>query len=318
MKRVAWKAAVVAAAMFFPAPVVKAQDSPEAVAQKILAQAREAAGGDAKLKSVQSLSVNGKARRQIRMMMGAGSEPSQPSAPTIQENDFEVDILAPDKYVRRDTREVMNGAATVIIHSGFNGDKPIQRAETIGELPVNPNQMMQGDPATRLRANRQSFLRIWLGFAFEAPAAYALSFRSLGNHSVNNATYDVVEVSGPDNFSAKLYFDAALHRMTMIRYRAPGGQQIMRMGGGPPPGQAPPQGGNPPAGEGQQMVFQRPTGPAAEAEFEIVFSDFKAVDGIQLPHKIRRSMNGEVNDETEIKKYKVNSNPKADKFKTTD
>lgn len=296
-----------------------AQDSPEAAAQKILAQAREAAGGDTKLKTVQSLTFGGKSRRAMRMMvMGSGGGGGgQGQAPTMQEADFEVDILAPDKYVRRDTREVMNGAATIISHLGFNGDQLIQRMETIGDLPVSPNRQMQGDAAIALRNGKQAFLRSWLGWLFEPPAAYGLTYRSAGTEDVNNVKCDVVEATGPDNFAAKLYFDAQSHRLSLIRYRAPGGMQMTRMGG-PPPGQgadAPP----PPAGEGQQQrVFQRPSGPAPEADFEIEFSNHKVVDGVQVPHKITRKMNGEINEETEIKKFKINSNPKADKFKTTD
>ncbi len=309
----------------------RAQDSPEAAAQKIISQAREALGGDAKFKSVQSLSYNGKSRRMVRrMMMGPGGENAAPPAPTLQENDFEVDVLTPDKYVRRDTRELNfnNNIATLISHVGFSGDTPIQRTEAIGDLPFNPNQMQFGgggpDAAAQLRAAKQGFVRAWLGFAFELPAAYGLTYRSVGPETVNNTAYDVVEASGPDNFSTKLYFDAGSHRLAMIRYKAQvpqGGPQFVRMGGPPPGGQQPggaPPTGTPPPGEGQQRVFQRPAGPMQDVEVEVTFSDYKAVDGIQLPHKIRRSTNGEMNEETEVKKFKINSNPKADKFKTSE
>lgn len=313
---------VVLAQTMLPGGFVAAQDSPEAAAQKILAQAREAAGGDAKLKAVQSLTFGGKSKRAMRMMMGpGGGGGGQGQAPTMQEADFEVDILAPDKYVRRDTREVMNGAATIISHLGFNGDKLIQRMETIGDLPFQPNMGQGSDPAMQsalVRNAKQGFLRSWLGWALEPPAAYGLTYRSTGTEDVNNVKYDVVEAAGPDSFTAKLYFDAQSHRLALIRYRASGGMQMTRMSGGPPPGQGadvP----TPPAGEGQQQrVFQRPSGPAPEADFEIEFSNHKLVDGIQVPHKITRKMNGEVNEETEIRKFKINSNPKADKFKTTE
>jgi len=315
-----WLAPALALACSLPA---HAQDSPEVAAQKIMAQAREALGGDTKLKSVQSLSYNGKLKRQVRrMMMGAGGENAAPPAPILQENDFEVDVLMPDKYVRRDTREVNfnDNVATLISHLGFNGDAPIQYTETIGDSQSNSNQMQLGggDAAGLLRASKQGFARAWLGFAFELPTTYGLMYRSTGQETVNNTAYDVVEASGAENFTTRLYYDAASHRLAMIRYKAQvpqGRPQFVRMGG-PPPGSAPPA-GTPPAGEGQQQrVFQRPTGPMQEVEVEVVFSDYKAVDGIQLPHKMRRSTNGELNEETEIKKYKVNSNPKADKFKT--
>jgi hypothetical protein len=316
MKGLAWKAAVVSAAMYIAAPMVKAQDSPEAAAQKILAQARAAAGGEAKLKGVQSLSYSAKSRATMRMMMmGPGGSGAGNPQPQMQESEFEVDILAPDKYVRKDQREVMNGQATIISHTGFNGDSLIQRREVIGDLPLNPN-MTPPDPAAAVRRAKQNFLRDWMGWLFEPPAAYGLTYRSAGNETVNGTAYEVIEVAGPDNFSAKLYFESNVHRIGMIRYRAPGAPQFTRMGG-PPPGQGQAQGGNPPAEGQRQMVFQPgPAGPDVDAE--IVFSDFKPVDGILLPHKMRRTTNGELSSETEIKKYKVNSTPKADKFKTTE
>jgi hypothetical protein len=294
-----------------------AQDSAEATAQKIVAQAREAAGGAAKLKSVQSLSVSGKSRWQVRMSFGGPGGPGGQAPPaSLMEGEFELDVLAPDKYVRRDTREVMGGQATIIIHSGFNGDRPIQRTETIGDLPMNPNMPFgAGDPAMRLRRARQEFLRNWMGWLFEPPPAYGITLRGAGSESMGGANYDVIEAAGSDNLSARLYFDTTTHRLALLRYKGASMPQMVRMVG-PPPGQ----GVNPPPPpEGQpQTALQRPSSPAAEVEVEVSFSDFKAADGILLPHRIQRRVNGEVLEETEIKKYKVNSNPKADRFKTTE
>lgn len=317
MTRVRFSCALILGAMlaFGTAVRTAAQDSPEAQAQAILKQARDAAGGDAKLKAVQSLNFSGKSKRVTRMMIGGGSGGAQP-APMIQESDFEVDVLAPDKYVRKDTREIMNGQATIISHRGFNGETPIQRIETIGDAPNFQQQQQRPDPVAAVRNAKQEFLRSWLGWALEPPAGFGVTYRSAGAEDVNNTKYNVVEATAPDNFSAKLYFDAATHRLGMIRYKAPG-MQMMRMSGSPP-------GATPPAdGQPTQQVFTRqgPAGggaPGPETEIEIAFSDYKAVDGIQLPHKIRRTSNGEMVEETELKRFRINPNLKADKFKTTD
>ena len=326
VRRVA--AAFLAAVVALGGAAVAAQESADAQAQAILKQAREALGGEAKLKGVNSLTYNGKAKRTMRMMMmgAGGGEGQQQAQPTVSENDFEVDILAPDKYVRRDTREVMNGQATVISHVGFNGEELIQRNEVIGELPMQPNFGRNPDPAAAVRRSKQDFLRTWMGFMLEPASAYGVSYKGLGAETVNGTSYDVVEATAPENFTVKIYFDTASKRPAMIRYRAAGAQPMrMSMGGGPAGGGAPSgtwQGQTPPAqGQGQgsqQQVFQRTSGPTPEADFQIAFSDYKLVDGIQLPHKITRSTNGEVNDETTIRRFRVNSNPKADKFKTKD
>ncbi len=279
-----------------------AQDSPESQGQKILAQAREAAGGEAKLRAVQSLAWSGKSRRQVMMRMGGGGGGEGQSM--MREAEFESEALLPDKYQRKDTTEIMNGSATMISTSGFNGDALIQKMETIGEVPNfmsgNPPTPTAEENAQRVRRMKQDFVRQWMGWLFEPPASLGITFRSAGQEDSKGVKLDVVEASGPDQFNAKLYFDSASHRLVKIRYRAPQPrmQRVMMGGGGRAEGPPPPQ------------------EPPADADYESNYSDFRAVDGIQIPHKIVRTMNGEPADETELKKVRINPNLKPDRFKT--
>jgi hypothetical protein len=54
--------------------------------------------------------------------------------------------------------------------------------------------------------------------------------------------------------------------------------------------------------------------PAQQATFEMRFGDYKNIDGIQLPHEITRSVNGQTNEEWTVKSYKVNASFKNDTF----
>ncbi len=47
---------------------------------------------------------------------------------------------------------------------------------------------------------------------------------------------------------------------------------------------------------------------------ELRFNDYREVEGLRLPHRISQAVNGEVNEEWEIKKYEINPQFKADKF----
>ena len=47
---------------------------------------------------------------------------------------------------------------------------------------------------------------------------------------------------------------------------------------------------------------------------EMHLAEYKAVNGIKLPHLITRGTNGETNEEWVIKSYKVNPNLKANTF----
>ena len=92
------------------AAVPEARQKPEATA--ILAQAREALGGEAKLTAVKNFVVTGRTRR----IQGSNLVPVE----------FEIAVEFPDKYVRKDEIPAQESGPT---SNGFNGEEMI-------ELPV--------------------------------------------------------------------------------------------------------------------------------------------------------------------------------------
>jgi hypothetical protein len=76
------------------------------------------------------------------------------------------------------------------------------------------------------------------------------------------------------------------------------------MRGGPPPAGAAPAGGGRPAGAG-------PSAPgAAPPELRVYFADYRDVDGIQLPFRLRRATGADTTEETTFDRFKIN--PKID------
>ena len=57
---------------------------------------------------------------------------------------------------------------------------------------------------------------------------------------------------------------------------------------------------------------RRPRGQPITIETHL--SDYKAVNGIKLPHLITRGVNGQTNEEWEIKSFKINPSLKANTF----
>jgi hypothetical protein len=53
---------------------------------------------------------------------------------------------------------------------------------------------------------------------------------------------------------------------------------------------------------------------AAQATIEMYMSEYKVVNGVRLPHVISRGSEGLVQEELEIKSYKINPNFKANTF----
>ena len=54
--------------------------------------------------------------------------------------------------------------------------------------------------------------------------------------------------------------------------------------------------------------------PPQPITIETHLSEYKAVNGIKLPHLITRGVNGQTNEEWEIKNYRINPNLKQNTF----
>src|SRR5262245_27456573 len=78
---------------------------------KVLADVREALGGDKKLAAITSLTVTGQSSR-------ASGDTSSPPA------DFEMALQLPDKFMKKEVVAVINGM-TLARTSGFNGPELI-------------------------------------------------------------------------------------------------------------------------------------------------------------------------------------------------
>ena len=71
------------------------------------------------------------------------------------------------------------------------------------------------------------------------------------------------------------------------------------------------------AGKQTRRPADAPTQAEAEAsnvEVRWIASDFRNVNGITLPHRITRSTGGQITEEIELQKVKVNPTLKPDKF----
>jgi len=79
---------------------------------------------------------------------------------------------------------------------------------------------------------------------------------------------------------------------------------VMRPGAGGPPPMTPE--------EVQKRVAEMQRNPPPLGNFAMHLSDYKKVDGVNLPHRIETSLDGEPNEEWTIEKFKVNPQIKAD------
>ena len=151
--------------------------------------------------------------------------------------------------------------------------------------------------------------RTLLGIMPNSPVLSALTFTHVAEAEAPNGVADVIDVSGPDNFRARLFIDQKEHRPLMLSYmmRQPRMRQMT----------APPQFKN---DEERRAYFEEmrkkfeaePPPPLVEAN--VFYTDYRKVDGVMLPHKISRQVEGKVQEEWTIEKYKLNVPLKAEQF----
>jgi hypothetical protein len=121
---------------------------------------------------------------------------------------------------------------------------------------------------------------------------------------------DVLEIRPAEGQPTRLFLDQSTHMPLMMTNTAAGGRGgFGRRGAGPDA--ATPQGGVPTPNDGPRRGGASGGQPIT---IETHLSEYKAVNGIKLPHLITRGVNGQTNEEWEIKSFRVNPSLKANTF----
>ena len=129
---------------------------------------------------------------------------------------------------------------------------------------------------------------------------------------------DVLEVRPAEGPATRIFLDQSTHMPLMTTTTAGGGRGGFGRRGGAPDGAAAPQGQAPPPPPAAPAPADAPRrgGPQGgqPITIETHLSDYKAVNGVKLPHLITRGVNGQTNEEWEIKSFRINQNLKANTF----
>jgi hypothetical protein len=274
---------------------VSANDDAAAKAQAILAQARAALGNEAKLKSLQSLTITGTLHRVLgnRDLNG----------------EVQLDILLPDYTMKAETlapmpgaemtmTEVLNGAEVWTDQSSGHGGGMV----VIRRGPDTP----QGKELAKASV-RADVTRLWLGLLLNAPTSSGVTYSFAGEAEAPDGKANVLDVKGANNFTARLFLDQKTHRLLMLTYQARKPRLMTNTFSG---------GARPSEEEMQKRLKEAEAEAAAQplVEYQIRFSDYKEEGGIAFPHRITKSINEEINEEWELAKFKLNPGLKPEKF----
>jgi len=274
-------------------------------AQEILKQARQAIGGDEQLQKIQGLQINGQYRRVFgdRQMGG----------------DREISILLPNKYLVEDAMNAGGLSTAMISFRGLNGDQAwsgnsgggggmVFRIAGPGGQQASPEQM----EAMLKRIYTAEFSRYLLAMILTPPPSLAVEYKYAGESEVEDLKADVIDVSGPDNFSVRVFFDKASHLPLLLSYRGPKPRVVTmtRQAGAP----AKPEDIKKAREEAEKKMHAEAPAVPEEVDFYIRLSGHKKVAGLTLPHKLTFLTENEVSEEFEISKYQMNPQFKADHF----
>ena len=272
-------------------------------AEEVIKQAREAIGGE-RLQKIESLYINGQYRRAFGDRQMAG--------------DREISISLPDKYLVEDSMTPGGMATSFTNTRGLNGERAWSGSSGGGGMIIRMNGPGGAQPtpeqmeAAQRRMYQAEFSRYLLAMILTPPASLQVEFKYAGESDVEDVPADVVDVTGPDRFSVRLFFDKKTHLPLLLSYRGPKPRIFT----------ATRQGGERASAEDikkareeaeKKMQSEAPAIPE-EVDFFIRLTDHKKVDGVMLPHKFTFLTESEVSEEFEISKYQVNPQFKADKF----
>src|SRR5262245_45418699 len=200
-------------------------------AAELMAQARAALGGDAKLAKVQGLSAAGTFQREVGDRQLSG--------------EITIDLQLPDKMVRTESMNPV-GDATIVMLQGINGDQLLRNSRTIGG---GPGMMFRiaSPPAgsdaegQALRNARAELARVAIALLLASPSSLPVEFTYGGEAEADNEKADVIAAKGQGSFAAQIFLDRKSRRPLMLQYRGAAPRvvmQTMRADGPPDPNRA--------------------------------------------------------------------------------
>ena len=301
--------------------------TPAERAEKVLAEARAAMGGDT-LASVKTVVASGQTRR----VRGNNLVPIE----------FEIMLELPDKYLRADEFPAEDTDPT---SSGFNGDALIQipppaaspAGRSVGAAAAPPAQARgeargAAPDLRRARVNslKQDFARLWLGLFASSPSAFPLTFSYAAVAKAPQGTADVLDVKGPGNFSARYFVHSTTRLPIMLSWTTPPTNVIVTVPGQPAPKTVAPGAvivegpAAPPAGAPKEemdkyakdVLALRSKAQATPVEHRLYFADYREVDGVRFPFRLRRAIGTTTTEETTFDRFRINTRIDPRKFET--
>jgi hypothetical protein len=258
----------------------KADDTKAAA---LLAQARQALGGEARLAQVQGLTATGQS---MRMMPDGGHI-----------GDLRIDVQWPDRMLRTDSSRGPGSDATFVMLRGLDGNTLLRNSKILNGGPghrMSKPPLLGGSDASAQRYARDELTRLAIGLLLTPPVNASVQAAYGGVAESPDGKADVIAFTGANGFAARVFLDVSSHKPLMMTWRDLDPRVFVILPGSPPGAVSAP---------GPEPV-----------EVAWYFEDYRSASGIQLPHRISRSVSGTPDEEWTFKTFALNPAFKADTF----
>ena len=319
-------------------------------AEQVLADARKALGGD-KLTELKSLVASGRTKRvrgnnlvpiEFEILIELPSKyvrldefPAEDTDPTSAGFNGDALIQIPPPPA---TSTPPAGSTLPAGAAPPAGARPPSGAMPPGAMPsgaMAPGGMMPPggrgmamDPRrARLNTVKQDYARLALGL-FATASAYPLTFSYAAVAEAPQGRADVLDVKGEGNFTMRYFINSETRLPIMVAWTTPPTNVIVTVPGQPPPATvapgavvvmgppAPPK--DAPKEEmdkySKDVLAVRAKAQATPVENRLYFADYRDVDGLKLPFRLRRAIGTETTEETTFDRFRVNAKIDQRKF----
>ncbi|MEP6847966.1 MAG: hypothetical protein ABI999_03855 [Acidobacteriota bacterium] len=196
----------------------------------------------------------------------------------------------------------------IIIHKVEGSDNVEFRTADPDGAPLDPNgkQMILRRGGHEQERNNE-LLRLTLGLLLSAPQGMDVSYTYGGESSVDGTACNIV-VADFAGSSVKIFLNRDSNLPVMLSYSGTRMPKIITFDRETAP----------PAGGENGVVVFRKAGPGEKAgesaEFQVRFSDYRSVNGVQLPYRWTTNADGALDETFDVTSYEVNPANIAEKF----
>jgi hypothetical protein len=190
----------------------------------------------------------------------------------------------------------------IIVRKAGDGEELPMRISSADGKEIIVKKRVGGEPLAEKRNNE--LFHTMLGLLLSSPAGMDVSYTYGGEQQVDSRPCNVVVATfGGD--SVKLYLDSSSNLPVMIAYTGMDMPHMIKFDKQVAP---------PADGQKDVIFFRSEGGPGQTAEFQVRFSDYRSVDGVQLPYKWVTTVNGAAPETLDVANYEVNPANIADAF----